>query len=102
MHFVVYPECDGGSLPAARADVVMLPSRLLAGCLAHTRRRDGSHDAPAAVAALQWVVAHELAHSFLSHTVSAGLQRRGWCACMLGGACGQLSCPAALALPPLH
>lgn len=85
---------------------MLLPSRLLADCLAHIRRPDGSHNVPAAVAAFQWTVAHELAHAFLSHTVSprsavVGLMRAPGpnmlpqASCLLGGGSGKPCLPCA-------
>ena len=67
-HLVVYPS-DVPAANCAPSDVVIVTNGMLQDCVRFTAK-DGNADYPAAVAALQYVLAHELAHLFLKHGVS--------------------------------
>ena len=68
IHVIVVP---GEARPArvTACDAVILPASTLRACLAPNP--GGKHrDDPAVVAALQYVLAHEVAHIYLNHAVS--------------------------------
>ncbi len=54
---------------ASFCDAVIMPIGMVRACTVITSR-GGNDDHPAAMAALQYILAHELAHIFLSHSVS--------------------------------
>ncbi|PRW33156.1 hypothetical protein C2E21_7907 [Chlorella sorokiniana] len=52
------------SLPS---DAILLPAGLIEDCVAFTRKPNNEADLPAAMAALKFVLSHELAHLYLRH-----------------------------------
>lgn len=71
LHLIVIPR-DCPMAESVPCDTIILPAGLIADCVAFTRKPNKEADLPAAMAALQFVMAHELAHLYLQHGVSAG------------------------------
>lgn len=69
LHLVVVPR-DSTLAEALPCNTIVLPAGLIEDCVAFTSKPKQGKDLPAAMAALQFVLAHELAHVYLRHGVS--------------------------------